>query len=132
MDKPISSGLKITFLLHFIVALIFGVLMLFLPQVWGNLAGVWIVSHELYRLVGAAILAFGLSSLLAYRASQWESVRIVVLTEIFWTAMAAGITLYYLVRWYFPPLYWVTAILMAGFSVAFIYFYLKNKSTTTR
>ena len=127
MDKSISSGLKSTFLIHCIVALVFGPVFLLFPQVWGSLAGVQITAHELYRMLGAVILALGLSSWLAYQAKQWESVRILVLTEIVWTGLAAAITLYYLFRWFFPPLYWLVAILMAGFAALFTFFYFKNR-----
>ena len=127
MDRPISSGLKITFLIHFIVALVFGLVFLIYPQLWGSLAGMQILAHELYRMLGAVMLALGVGSWLAYRAKIWESVRIIVLTEISWTAMAAVIILYYLIRHSFPALYWLPALLMAGFAVAFAYFYFKNR-----
>ncbi len=127
MDKPIVRGLKITFLVHFIVALIFGLVFLIVPQLWTRLAGVPMTSFELYRLIGAAILAFGLSSFLAYIATYWASVRILVLTEIAWSLLATVLLLYYLVRWHFPGLYWLPAILMAGFATAFGFFYDKNK-----
>lgn len=127
MDKPISSGLKSTFLIHCLVALVFGLVFLFYPQVWGSLAGVKVLSHDLYRMLGAAILAFGLSSWLASRAKTFESVRIVVLMEILWTALAALIALYYLIRWSYPPLYWLDAILMAAFAALFAFFYFKHR-----
>jgi uncharacterized protein YjeT (DUF2065 family) len=127
MDKSISSGLKTTFLIHCIVAVVFGLIFLFVPQVWGNLAGVQIKEHNMYRMLGAAILALGLSSWLAFQATKWESVRILVLTEILWTALGAAITLYYLFRWSYPPLYWLIAILMVGFAVLFTVFYFQNK-----
>lgn len=126
MDKPMPSGLKTLFLVHFIVALIFGALFLVAPQVWGSLAGIPIQSHELYRMLGAAMLAFGASSWLAYQAKGWESVRIVVVLEIVWTALGALVTLYYLIRWAFPPLYWLNAVLLAAFAVAFAWFYFRR------
>ena len=61
MEKRISQGLKTTFLVHFIVAAIYGLVLLIFPQVWGNLAGIAIDETDPYRLVGAALLtlAFG-------------------------------------------------------------------------
>jgi hypothetical protein len=120
------SGLKTLFLVHFIVALIFGALFLVAPQVWGSLAGVVITSHELYRLIGVALLAFAAGSWLAYGAKSWESVRILVVVEIVWTALGALTTLYYLIRWAFPPLYWLNAVLLAAFAVAFAWFYFRR------
>jgi uncharacterized protein YjeT (DUF2065 family) len=126
MDKPMPAGLKTLFLVHFIVALVFGLLFFVFPSVWGSLAGSPVTSHELYRMIGAAMLAFGASSWLAYRAKGWESVRILVVTEIVWTALGALVTLYYLIRWAFPPLYWLTAVVLAAFAMAFAWFYMRK------
>lgn len=127
MDKQISPGLRITFLVHFILSLVFGVLMIIFPQVWGTLSGKPVFDYEMYRIVGVAILAFGVSSWLGYQAKNWEHIQIVVVTEISWTVMATIILLYYLIRWYFPPLYWLPTILMAGFAAAFAFFFFKKK-----
>lgn len=132
MNQPVSPGLKTTFLAHAVSAAVFGLLFLLAPQAWGSLSGMTVFSHELYRLVGAAVLAFGLSSGLAYRAKVWESVQIVVLMELLWAGLAAVILLYYLLRWHFAYLYWLPALLMVGFAGAFAYYYFKttgNKGT---
>lgn len=127
MDKPYPSGLKTTFLIHAIIALIFGLANLLVPQMWNTLTGTKIVDYNIFRLLGAAILAFGLSSWLAYRAKSWESVSILLQMEILWTILATLIFVYYQVRRGFPPIYWVNAMIMAAFAVAFIYFYWKRK-----
>ncbi len=77
MEKQISNGLKITFLVHLIVGVIFGLIYLLIPEVWGNLVNWPVKEPALYRLVGAAILGFSTSSWLAYRETAWEKVKIV-------------------------------------------------------
>ena len=84
MEKQIPSGLKTTFLVHFIVALIFGLILLLIPEAWGNLIGWPIKEPAIYRLVGAAILGFGASSWWAYKETAWEKVKIVLQMEIVW------------------------------------------------
>ena len=127
MDKPLSSGLKNLFIVHAVAAIIFGLLFLIYPALWVNLAGRIIISNELWRLLGAAVFTFGVSSWLGFKAKSWESVRIVVLMEGVWCTLATVILLYYLIRWQFPTLYWANTVIFAGFALAFVYFYIKNK-----
>jgi hypothetical protein len=81
MDKPISSGLKYTFLVHIILGLLFGLVYLFVPSVWLNMAGIQITDDLPYRTIGSAILAFTASSWWCYRTAVVARVKIVVLTE---------------------------------------------------
>lgn len=127
MQKTIPSQLKITFLIFALVCVVFGLLWLFIPQAWSSLSGRRMEAHELYRLLGAGLLALGISSWLAQRATHWESVRIVVISIIVGCALAAGIFWYYLFIWGFPALYFLPAFLMTGFTAVFTYFYFKLK-----
>ena len=123
MDKPIRPGLKTIFLFHWIIALVFGLVFFIYPALWTNLAGIKIEGNELYRMLGAAMLALSVSSWLAFRAKMWESVRILVITEIVWTILATIVLLYYIIKWGFPPLYWLSAGLMAFFAIVFTWSY---------
>jgi hypothetical protein len=121
--KQISQGLKMTFLVHFVIGLIFGLIDVLIPEQWGNLTNWPVQDPVMYRLVGSAILAFAASSVLAYRETDWERVDIIVRTEIIWTALAA---LVFLVAVFFgdaPAIAWLYALLMAGFCAAFSVFY---------
>jgi hypothetical protein len=121
--KEISQRLKITLLVHFVTGLFFGLINLLIPELWGDLTNWPVQDPNTYRLLGAAILAFAASSILAYRETDWERVIIIVRTEIIWTGLA---TLVFLVAVIFggaPAIAWLYALLMAGFCAAFSVFY---------
>jgi hypothetical protein len=125
MNK-ISSGLKMLFLVHFVVGLVFGLPLLLIPGIYMAWFGMFVPDVEPYRMVGAAILAFAASSWFCYQAAEWDKVKIVVQAEIVWTVLATLALLYGLLFARQPAAEWINAILMAGFAVAFIYFYSKQ------
>jgi hypothetical protein len=125
MNK-ISGGLKLLFLVHFVVGLVFGLLYLLIPETFLGLLGVTIVDSMPYRTIGAAVLAFSASSWYCYKAADWEKVKIVVQAEIVWTVLAALVGLYGLLIAGQPAANWISVIIMAGFAAAFIYFYSKK------
>ena len=127
MERRVSAGLKTTFLVHFIVAAIYGLLLVLYPQMWGNLAGIVVEETDPYRLVGAALLAFAVGSWLAYRETAWEKVRIMVQVEIAWTVIAALVILWGLVFVGLPPLEWMNVAFLSGFAAAFGFFYLRAR-----
>ena len=73
MNTQLSQGLKSTFLIHFIVALLFGLGFLLIPVAVGNVYGLNVQEPDIYRLLGAAMLGFAVSSWLAYKETNWES-----------------------------------------------------------
>ncbi len=126
MEKQISSGLKITFLAHVIVGVIFGLIYLLIPEVWGNLVNWPVKEPTPYRLVGAAILGFSTSSWLAYRETAWEKVKIVVQMEIVWTILGTLVMLWGLIFAGLPAIGWLNAVILGGFAVAFAVFYFRG------
>jgi len=125
MEKQMATGLKTTFLVHFIVALIFGLTLLLLPQAW-TLVGFPVREVPPYRLVGAAMLGFAASSWLSYKATVWEKVKIVVQMEIVWTVLAALVFLWGILFAALPVFGWVGFVLMVGFAAAFNVFYARS------
>ena len=123
MEKKIKPGLKYTFLAHFIVGLIFGLVYLLIPQTYETMFR-WPVPDPLvYRLLGAALLGFATSSILAYRETAWEKVIIVVRMEIVWLALAVLVMLYGMLIVGMPGIGWLNTVLLAAFLVAFSLFY---------
>jgi hypothetical protein len=127
MEKQISSGLKITFLLHFIVGLFFGLVLLLVPEVMGTIGGQPILEPIAYRIVGAAIIGFAASSWWSYRETLWESVRIVVQVEILWPFLFVVVSVYGILTGQLPPADWVNVLIVGGFGIAFVYFYLNHR-----
>ena len=126
MDKQMASGLKTLFLVHFIVAAVFGLTYLLIPEMFGSLVAWPIKEPALYRLLGAAILSFAASSWLAYKETSWDTVRIVIQMEIVWTVLGTLVTLWALLFAGLPVFGWVNAVILAGFGVAFVYFYSRK------
>ena len=122
----ISSGLRTLFLVHFVVGLVFGLLYLLIPGIFMGWFGIPVPDDLPYRIIGAAILAFTASSWYCYKAAEWERVKIVVLAEIVWTVLNVLVGLYGLLFAGAPSAEWISAIMMAGFAVAFTYFYSKK------
>jgi hypothetical protein len=126
MRTQLTQGLKTTFLIHFIVALLLGLGFLLIPDVLGNWYGLKVQDWTAYRLLGGALLGFGVSSWLSYKANSLESVRIVVVMEIVWPALGALVTLYALLFVGFPALAWINAVILAAFAIAFGWFYFRK------
>jgi Na+-driven multidrug efflux pump len=126
MEKQIQSGLKTTFFVHFIAALIFGLIYLLIPEVWANLISWPVKEPHVYRLLGANLLAFAVSSWFAYKETAWEKVKIVVQMEIALTILATLVMLWGLIFAGLPAIGWVNAVIFAAFAIAFAYFYSRK------
>lgn len=125
MEKSISSGLRTTFLVHAIIAILFGLAYLLVPEMVGGILQMD-MSDPTYRLLGAAILAIGIMSWLGYKASVWGEVKITVQFEIVWTVLGAVVTAWALLTGAFPAAIWLNFAVFAVFAVLFGYFYTRN------
>jgi hypothetical protein len=123
MEKEIPKGLKTTFLVHLVLAVIFGAGFLLVPEAVTGMLGARALEPTTFRLVGAAMLAFGASSWLAYRETLWDRVKIVVQIEIVWTVLGVLATLWGLMFEGLPPADWMNVLILGAFAVAFAYFY---------
>ena len=118
-----SRGLKITFLVHAFVGLVFGLVLSLVPATWATLAN-WIpFDATVTRLYGTVLLGLCVSSWLGYRATRWDEVRIVVQMEIVLTVLGGLIGLYSALFAGAPPFIWVSIVIYLGFAIAWIYFY---------
>jgi hypothetical protein len=64
--KKIPRGLKIWFIIHFIVDIALAIPLIFFPKIFLGLLGFPIVETLTARLVGAALIGIGGASLFAY------------------------------------------------------------------
>jgi hypothetical protein len=126
VEKQISKGLKYTFLVHGILGIVFGFGNLLVPNLWESLSGEPVLDPTLYRVLGAAILAFTASSWLAYMETAWERVRIVVLAEMVWCILGALVALGAVVIGARPIGELGNAITLGGFGVAFSFYYFRH------
>lgn len=122
----ISSGLRLLFLVHFVVALVFGLLYLLFPKIFLGMVGMPVSDLQANRVIGAAILTFATSSWFCYKNPEWERVKIVVIAEIVWTVLVVLLGLYGIFFAGTPATEWIDVVMMAGFAAAFIWFYFKK------
>lgn len=132
MEKQIVHGLKLTFLIHAVVAFIVGLIFIVVPQFWATLFGQSLAELGIYRVLGAAILAFGMSSWWAYRETLWANVKIVTEMEIVWTVLGALMTAYALLFEGMITAGWIMALTLSAFAVAFVYYYVRETAVSTR
>lgn len=127
-DQRIPSGLKTIFLIHFIITGILGVQHVLVPRWWTDLAGMEISITVTWRVIGAAVIGFAVSSWLAYKAEFWEQVRIIVIMEIVWSVIAAMVITWGILNEGAPPLEWLNVTLLICFSFLFTFYFLKMKA----
>jgi hypothetical protein len=121
-----SRGLKITFSIHAIVAIVFGIVLYLQPGLWATLVKWTPFDASMTRVYGAALLALAVSSWLGYRAARWEEVRILVMMEIAFTVLSTVGALWGLLFRGAPAFGWVAVVIWVAFAVAWIYFYLRR------
>ena len=126
MERGVSCGLKVTFLVHAIIGVIMGLIMLLVPNIIGVMAGVTLKEPETFRLVGAGLLAFATSSALAYRQKSWENVKIIVIMEIVFGVLSTLAMIWGLITGALPVSDWSNVVILGGFAVAFIIFYFRK------
>jgi O-antigen/teichoic acid export membrane protein len=123
-----SSGLRIVFWIHAIVALVFGLAMLFVPMFVIDLFG--FEPGDLYnmRILGVALVAMGFSSVLAAQAQRFERVAIVLLMEVVFTVISLLVALYAVIFAGAPVMVWLDVAIFAIFAVLFGYYYWQTRT----
>jgi len=121
-----AGGLKVLFLIHAVVSAVSGVVLYLVPGTWAAAAGWSPFDPATTRIYGAALLAFAVSSWLAYRAARWADVRIVVLMEIAFTVLGAAGELYNVLVDGAPALAWGPAAIFVSFAIAWVFYYRRE------
>lgn len=138
MDENLPGGLRTTFLLHMVIAVVLG-LMLFLvpgrsltllgwisptvrlPESDLTVPGTTLVDPILSRLLGAALLALAFSSFRGWRATRWDEVSLLVQMEVVFCILGiiAFLTRPILLNRGIPVVGWILTLILAAFAVAF-------------
>ena len=137
MDTPISNSLRVTFLVHMIVALVLGAALWLipgrtmsllgwvpaqvqLPQSELSIPGITFVDPVITRVLGAALLALGYASFLGWRASRREQVSLLVQMEFVYCVLAAVAILagMFTLGRPMPVIGWVLAVILVAFAFA--------------
>lgn len=147
MNESISKGLHITFLVHAVVAVIFGALLWIIPGRSLTLIG-WIpeiydvpgtdlsapgtilVDAIITRLLGAALLAMAISSFQGWRADKWGRVELLVQFEAAFCVLSvvAFMAVLILLGRSLNLTQWGVLIILLGFAVAWIVGYWRQQS----
>lgn len=126
MVNEISKGLKILFILEFIVGYIYGITYLFFTE-WYIEFVAWPFDDPIVgRMLGVSLMTYGTTSLIAYLRKNWDTAKLAVELQIFWHILAlfvvigGGIILDLMVD------IWIFIVILSPFLVAFLYFYFKE------
>lgn len=127
MEKHISSGLRNLLRLHFITGILFGLVYLFAADIYGELVNWPVLDPVAFKLIGAALVAFGCSSGFVLKNPVWERAEVIVMSEIIWTGLAGLVMLWGMLFAGLPFIGWMNTILMFFFAAGFTYFYFIEK-----
>ena len=123
MKEEISKLLKLTFLFHFFVVVIFGLIFTFIVEIYAGFVDWPYLDPITGRVLGAVFLGFAAASLLAWRETKWESVKIIVQMEIVWLTIGLIVHFWAIFTESFILMIWVQAGIAIFFLVAFTWFY---------
>jgi hypothetical protein len=126
MGNELLKGLKIVLLIHFVLGIIIGIVFLFIPEIWCTFLRVTMTDHGVLRLIGAASLALGFSSFLAYRSKDWGTTKLFVQMEFVWLLSAIVGMLWWLIESGPIAGWWVFGMFVC-FLAAFIVFYIQQE-----
>jgi predicted permease len=124
MEKQVVPGLRYTFLVHGVMMTIFALTYLFVPVLWGDLTGC--LSNQVpqvFRIFGTAILGLAMTSLLAFRETSWDKVKIIAQMERILNILFPIVILLVLLLENLPKIGWMYFVIMSGFAIAFNVFY---------
>jgi len=102
--------LKYTFLLHMLIAWLFGIWLFAFPDTFNAFIGHTTPADDLNIAYGALLIGLGITSLLGFRAGDWKSVKILVEMEFVYTPLAI--------------IGGVISLLGGNYPASFLYFYI--------
>lgn len=117
--------LRYVFVLHVLVAGLFGVWLLALPSSFIAIIG-WHYDPTNHQF-GAALIAIAFTSLAGFRVKEWVRVKITVEMELVHTAVGMIVGFYVGLTTVYPMFVWMYTIIMALFFVLFLASYYQNR-----
>jgi hypothetical protein len=119
-ERQVPGNLRVWFVIHFAVDMLFAIPLLFFPEILLPLLGWKVVDPITSRLVGAALLGIGGESLLSRNASK-EVFLAMLNLKIIWAAGAViGIALGIAAGG--PPLAWALLVIFVAFLGVWVYY----------
>ena len=123
-EKLVSTVLKYTFLIHFLVCIIFGLAYFLIPDMFLTMMG-WPVEVATDRVIGALFIGLAVCSLLAFREESFDRVEIIVMFEIVLTLFGLIAMLWNMLTIAtLPVIGWAFVGVFALFFILFLYSYM--------
>lgn len=94
MGEEILKFTKLTFIIHFIIGLVFTVLF-WIPDITSPIFGIerTLDTHAMSLTIGSLFAGLTISSLCGIFAKDWKQVKIVVIAEVVWLIAAVVTTI---------------------------------------
>jgi len=118
--KKTPRSLKIWFIIHFLIDIIFGLPLLFIPKLTLTFLGFTTIETLTARLLGAALIGIGGTSFLI-KDKKLEQFKALLLLKIVWSSaaiLAILLTLYQGA----PKITWLILIVFVIFSAVWYYY----------
>ena len=122
-----SKALKYTFLIHAVVAVLFGVPLLIVPGRFLGWFGWAPIDPIISRVLGAALLALAWSSFRGWRATERAQVAILVEMEAVFTVLGCAGLLRHLLSARYPAMVWMVFAILGIFAIAWIVSLLRKQ-----
>ncbi len=126
METQVRPALRGTFFAYALVAGAFGLLLIFIPDTFGNMLGETIKEPPTWRLVGAEMFSVAVISMFAYRQKIWERVKLVAQLNIISSALLVIVTVYGLAFEGVNASDWMNVAIVGAFLVAFSILYYRE------
>jgi len=122
----ISKFLKMSFMIDGLIALVYGLVLLLIPDIHNSFFG---YTHEefSYRFIGALFIGYAIGNLLAYRASSWENVEFVVWMNIVFLGIGLIVILYSIAVAVLPVMAFTQVGISSFLLILFVYGYYEAK-----
>lgn len=131
MAKEISKGLKLWFLISSIVGFIFTFIYLVVLEIYWTMID-WPYFDPIFgRILGITLLTISIISVLAYRETEWENVKIFVEFAIIWLISLIIVNIWSVFATSFSPTalgsVWFDTTLLIVMAIVNIYFFLQHQ-----